>query len=215
MSDGDPQQNVSSLFAASGRTMAEVTRAWTNASTQVLKNITEANQAVLSAFGGGDISGEVTESSDVSIGYSRRGWSLDRDLTCDTEVTVGDTLRFSKVISEANVDAFADATGDTNRLHLDEAFASNSRFGEPIAHGILVLGLISAALARLPGLTIYLSQDIQFIRPATIGQRYTAVIEVVEQLGDKQFRLTTDVVDESGEMIVDGEAVVLVDDLPA
>jgi acyl dehydratase/CBS domain-containing protein len=129
-------------------------------------------------------------------------------------VSVGDVVRFRKQLSGADVRSFADASGDTNRLHLDEAFAAETRFGRPIAHGTLVAGLVSAALARIPGLTIYLSQDLRFLGPVDIDDVVTAVCEVVDALGDGKFRLETAVYDGDGERVVDGEAVVLIDDLP-
>jgi len=131
------------------------------------------------------------------------------------EIAVGDSVLFSKTLTEADVRAFAEASGDTNRLHLEAPFAAETRFGQPIAHGTLVAGLISAALARLPGLTIYLSQELSFLGPVTIGQRVTAECTVVEQLGSNRFRLTTEVTDEDGEVVIDGEAVVISDTIPA
>ncbi len=68
-------------------------------------------------------------------------------------------------------------------------------------------------LARLPGLTIYLSQDLEFHNPVRIGDRLTAECEIVEDLGDEQYRLTTRVLADD-EVVIDGEAVVLIDDLP-
>ncbi len=139
-------------------------------------------------------------------------------------LTVGDVIRFRKVLSDADVRAFAEASGDTNRLHLDDEFAAETRFGGRIAHGTLVSGTISAALARLPGLTIYLSQDLRFLGPVEVGDTIAAVCEVVEDLGDGKFRLVTAVYDvsdveagkkdEEGARVIDGEAVVLVDDIP-
>jgi acyl dehydratase len=63
-------------------------------------------------------------------------------------------------------------------------------------------------------MTIYLSQDLEFRRPASIGEELTAVCEIVEDLGDNQYRLTTEVRNADGETVIDGEAVVLIDDLP-
>ena len=53
---------------------------------------------------------------------------------------------------------FAALTGDSNPVHLDDAFAATTRFGRRIAHGMLAASLISAALANdLPGPgTVYL-----------------------------------------------------------
>jgi acyl dehydratase/CBS domain-containing protein len=126
-------------------------------------------------------------------------------------VDVGDVVRFSKRLADGDVRAFARATGDENPLHLDDAFAATTRFGSRIAHGVLTLGVVSAALARLPGLVIYLSQSVRFVGPVDVGDRVTAVCEVVGALGGGRFRLHTTVRDGDGETVVDGEAVVLVD----
>ncbi|WP_435196854.1 CBS domain-containing protein [Natronomonas sp. EA1] len=130
-------------------------------------------------------------------------------------LSVGDVFRFRKTVSLEDVRAFAQASGDTNRLHLDSEFATNTRFGGPIVHGILTTGLISAALARLPGLTIYLAQDLRFLGPIRAGQRVTAVCEVTEALGGGKYEVATAVYNEAGERVIDGEAVVLMDELPA
>lgn len=130
------------------------------------------------------------------------------------QIDVGDELAFSKTLTEEDIRAFAEASGDTNRLHLDGEFAAKTRFGERIAHGTLVSGTISAALARLPGLTIYLSQELSFLGPVSIGDRITAECAVIEQLGENKFRLSTRVTDGDGEAVIDGEAVVISDQIP-
>ncbi len=147
-----------------------------------------------------------------STTYDDPDWTFEQH--GDAPVSVGDVVRFGKVISEADVRAFADATGDTNRLHLEAAFAERTRFGGRIAHGLLTAGLVSAALARLPGLTIYLSQDLRFLGPVGVGESATAVCEVVADLGGDKFELATTVYDGDGEVVVDGDAVVLMADLP-
>lgn len=129
-------------------------------------------------------------------------------------IVVGDVAEFTKTISEADVEQFATSSGDTNRLHLEDEYAAQTRFGRRIAHGTLAAGLISAALARLPGLTIYLSQDLVFHEPIDIGSRVTAVCEVVEDLGRDRYRLTTDVYTDDDTRVIEGEAVVLLDELP-
>jgi len=88
--------------------------------------------------------------------YERDDWRFEYVGNDPDSVAVGDEVRFSKPIDDEDVRAFADVTGDTNRLHLDGAFAAETRFGRRIVHGSLSTGVISAALARLPGLKIYL-----------------------------------------------------------
>lgn len=149
------------------------------------------------------------------VAYDRSDWETTRSVDAGELIGVGDRVTFSKRVTDENVRAFADASGDTNRLHLDDEFAEATRFGGRIVHGTLVSGLISAALARLPGLTIYLSQDVRFTNPVEIGMRLTATVEVVEALGKGRYRLSTDVTDEDGDVVIDGEAVVLIDDAPS
>lgn len=146
-----------------------------------------------------------------SLAYEREDWPFERSVDDVSSITVGDFVRFTKTITDADVAAFADVSGDTNRLHLDAEYAEHTRFGDRIAHGTLVSGLISSALARLPGLTIYISQTTDFLRPVPIDSTVTAIVEVVEDLGKGQYRLTTVVENESGEAVIDGEAVVLID----
>ncbi|MFB6310943.1 MAG: CBS domain-containing protein [Salinirussus sp.] len=149
----------------------------------------------------------------IDTAYEREGWESDY-FGDESSIEVGDTVRFGKTITEADVEAFAEASGDTNRLHLDTEYAAGTRFGRRIVHGTLVGGTISAALARLPGLTIYLSQSLSYLGPVDLGDRVTADCEVVEDLGRDRYRLTTAVHDGSDELVVDGEAVVIVDPIP-
>lgn len=158
---------------------------------------------------------ESTAASDApEISYEDADWETEFVDDGTEGLSVGDRVKFSKPLEDEDVRQFADITGDTNRLHLDDEFAARSRFGRRIAHGTLVGGLISAALARLPGLTIYLSQDLSFQGPVPIGATATAICEVVQDLGRERYRLTTCVFHDE-ESVVDGEATVLVDELPA
>lgn len=182
-------------------------------------SVLEANRAAAAAFGISSPSD--SEDGDLELDphipamtYRRASWSFERSVDTREALGVGDKVTFTKRITDEDVRSFASASGDTNRLHLDESFARNTRFGGRIVHGTLISGLISAALARLPGLTIYLAQDLQFLKPVEIGETVTAVCEIVEDLGDSKFRLTTMVHTDDDEVVIDGEAVVLIDELP-
>ncbi|MDS0476044.1 CBS domain-containing protein [Natrinema sp. 1APR25-10V2] len=146
--------------------------------------------------------------------YERDDWEFEYRSADESTVSVGETARFSKTLSEDDVEAFAEVTGDTNRVHLDAGYAAETRFGERIVHGVLANGLVSAALARLPGLTIYLSQESSFRAPLSIDERATAVCEVVEDLGRAKYRIETTVLDGDDTPVLEGDAVVLVDELP-
>lgn len=131
------------------------------------------------------------------------------DATAD-DLAVGDSVRFGKTLSDADIERFALASGDTNPLHLDDEVAGETRFGGRIAHGILTAGLISSAVARLPGTAVYLSQDLTFRSPVRPDDRVTAEIEVIEALGGDRYRFDT-TAEASGETVIDGEATVLLE----
>ena len=126
------------------------------------------------------------------------------------EVGVGTVSEFTRQITQSDIDAFAMVSGDVNPVHLDEGYAKQTFFNGPIAHGILTAGLISSALYQLPGLVIYVSQDLKFIKPVRPGDTVTARVEVLERLGSKpKFRARTTCANQDGELVLDGEAVVL------
>ncbi|WP_251343879.1 MaoC family dehydratase [Haloplanus halophilus] len=200
--------------------MGSLTDAWvqsgkhfSNSVEHFYNSMLAANRAMFPTLANGEEDRQPPVSPEVT--YSKSDWTFEHsDESAEGVVSVGDRIRFSKQLTEREIREFADASGDTNRLHLDPDFAEKTRFGRQIVHGTLVSGLISAALARLPGLTIYLSQDLQFLGPVDIGETVTAICEVVEDLGDGRYRLTTVVEDEDGETVIDGEAIVLIDEAP-
>lgn len=183
--------------------------AWLRGSTRFLESVFEANRAALAAFGGREI--DETSAEAALAGEKHPEWKVDLTERRRDALSVGDRVRFAKSITDADVRAFARASGDTNPLHLDETFAERTRFGGRIAHGTLASGLISAALARLPGLVVYLSQDVEFQNPVRVGDRVTADCEIVEDLGDHRYRIATRVTTD-GATAIDGEAVVLLDE---
>ncbi|ELY74428.1 MaoC family dehydratase [Natrinema pallidum] len=194
---------------------------WTSISKHVVNSYLEANNALLAAMGfssaGTDASAAAettTPSPTADVSFGDETWVMERSTDDYDSLGVGDYVRFSKLIADTDVTAFAQVSGDTNRLHLESDFAEDTQFGGRIAHGTLVAGTISAALARLPGVTVYLSQTLEFTGPVRIGGRVTAECEIVEDLGGDRYRLHTRVVDEADETVIDGEAVVIINELP-
>ncbi len=193
--------------------------AWAEASSRVFTSLIEANRAAFSVLGPTSTNGvdRGTESAEQSLedrlagGLDLPEWDVERNVGGDPGV--GDSVRFSKTLSKRDVERFAAASGDTNPIHFDEEWAEKTRFNGRIVHGILVTGLISAALARLPGSIVYLSQDLEFRAPVRIDDYVTATVEIVEDLGGDQYRLRTTVRKED-DLVIDGEAVVLIDDVP-
>jgi 3-hydroxybutyryl-CoA dehydratase len=128
----------------------------------------------------------------------------------------GQTASLTRTVTEAEIEAFAWATGDTNPVHLDEAYAAGTRFKRRIAHGMLVGSYISALMgSEFPGPgTIYMSQGMRFMRPVFIGDTITVVATVTGYRADKAIlSLRTDCFNQHGEQVIAGEAVCLVSDV--
>jgi 3-hydroxybutyryl-CoA dehydratase len=130
---------------------------------------------------------------------------------------VGHMVTFTKTVTDEVVRQFAEASGDDQPLHLDESFGEKTRFKKRIAHGMLSAGFISAALGtRLaPGyVVVYMSQQLRFRLPVAIGDTITATAVVKEVDAEKRIlTVETNCTNQSGEVVVQGEARVLLDPL--
>lgn len=128
------------------------------------------------------------------------------------ELRVGDAAELSRVVMERNIAEFADSVGDHNPVHSDPAYAARTPFGEPIAPGLWTAGLLSGVIGtRLPGPgSIYVSQDLRFLRPVKVGDTITARVEVVEIFRARnRVRLKTTCLNQDGQEVLSGEAWVL------
>ena len=76
-----------------------------------------------------------------------------------------------KAVTERDILSFAALTGDTHPQHTDPAWAADSRFGEQIAHGLLVLSFAVGLLELDPDRVVALRRvhDAVFKRPVKIG----------------------------------------------
>jgi 3-hydroxybutyryl-CoA dehydratase len=125
---------------------------------------------------------------------------------------IGDKASRTHTITDAMIRAFADASGDTNPVHLDDDYAAGTRFGRRIAHGMLTTSIISAILGNdLPGEgTIYLSQSVKFKAPVFVGDTITAAVELSAYREDKRIAtFITTATNQDGTLVLEGEAVVI------
>lgn len=128
------------------------------------------------------------------------------------KLEIGMSAQRSKIIDDAAIRAFAEASGDFNPVHIDDDYAAGTQFGKRIAHGLLTASLVSAVLANdLPGPgTIYLGQDLKFKAPVYIGDTVTATVELVKYREDKRIAtFKTTATNQDGTLVLEGEAVVL------
>jgi 3-hydroxybutyryl-CoA dehydratase len=134
------------------------------------------------------------------------------DGRCIEDLKVGDSASFSKTVTAADIDLFAQVTGDTNPVHLDEAYAAKTMFKGRIAHGMLSAGFISTVLGtKVPGPgAIYLKQELSFRAPVKIGDTVTATVTVTEVMAEKKRAAFKTVVTVGDTVVVDGAALMLV-----
>jgi 3-hydroxybutyryl-CoA dehydratase len=133
------------------------------------------------------------------------------------DLELGMEASLAKTVAAPDILAFAEITGDWNPVHLDADFAAKTVFREPIAHGMLTAGYISAVFgSAMPGPgAIYVSQTLNFRAPVKVGDRVVASVRVMELYPAKR-RVRFDcacVVD--GRTVLEGEAVLLVPGRPA
>ena len=119
---------------------------------------------------------------------------------------------FAKTVTEADIDMFAKVSGDTNPVHLDQAFAETTPFKTRIAHGMLSAGFISAVLGtKMPGPgAIYMSQTLRFKAPVKIGDHVTATCTVTEVIPEKRRAVLSTICKVGDTVVIEGEAMVMV-----
>ena len=100
----------------------------------------------------------------------------------------GEQLSYSDwhEVTQAQVNLFADATGDHQWIHVDVAKAAAGPFGGTIAHGYLTLSMIPAlgqSIYRVDGLKMginYGVNKVRFPNPVPVGSRVRAGAELVD-----------------------------------
>ncbi|MGI9336671.1 MAG: MaoC family dehydratase [Gammaproteobacteria bacterium] len=138
--------------------------------------------------------------------------STDRNGYYYEDLEIGQSSSYAKTVTDADIVLFAGVSGDTNPVHLDDEFASTTRFGHRIAHGMLTAAFISTVLGtKLPGPgAIYLKQNLKFMAPVKVGDTVVATA-TIEELNPKHNRAALKTVVTVGEeVVVDGDAMVYV-----
>ncbi|MDA0228964.1 MAG: MaoC family dehydratase [Proteobacteria bacterium] len=128
------------------------------------------------------------------------------------DLEIGMRGEYRRRISQADVEHFAEVSGDVNPLHLDPAFAERTIFKGPIVHGMYTAAMISTVIGtRLPGPgCIYMSQNLRFLAPVRVGEEVVASATVIELIPEKR-RARLETLCQVGEIeVVRGEALILV-----
>jgi phosphate acetyltransferase len=128
------------------------------------------------------------------------------------ELAVGDAAQIMRVFTQDDVELFAKVSGDVNPTHLDPDYAEGTKYHGIVAHGMLGGSLFSTVLGTLlPGAgTIYIGQDLRFLRMVKPGDILTARVVVREKHADKK-RVVLDCVctNQDGNDVIAGTAEVI------
>lgn len=140
-----------------------------------------------------------------------RDWTDQIGKTID-QIRIGDSAKFGKTLTEADVYQFAGILGNFNPLYVNIEFAAKTPLKKRVVPTMLVAGLVSKILGtQLPGNgTVHVSQDMEFLKPVFIGDTIEAKI-VVTSIDGKRCRVSFDVtcINQDSEVVATGETVVM------
>jgi 3-hydroxybutyryl-CoA dehydratase len=124
-------------------------------------------------------------------------------------MTAPEIASLTRQLNQAMLNRYANASGDFNPIHIDEAFAKATPFGGTIAHGMLVLAFISEMMTIafddrwLSGGKL----DVRFRAPARPGDLITASAAPAKP--DEGFlKYRVECVNQAGEVLISGSAQV-------
>tara|TARA_R110002124_G_scaffold38253_5_gene121519 strand:+ start:15622 stop:16077 length:456 start_codon:yes stop_codon:yes gene_type:complete len=128
------------------------------------------------------------------------------------DLEVGQSDEYSRTISESDILIFAGVSGDTNPVHLNHEFASETMFEGCIAHGLLTASYISTVIGtKMPGPgCIYVGQTLKFKGPVKAGDTVIARATIMEKIDAKKFvKIQTQCL-VGDKVVLDGEATIMV-----
>ncbi|MGO9136161.1 MAG: MaoC family dehydratase [Syntrophales bacterium] len=123
----------------------------------------------------------------------------------------------SRTITDAHYLFFAGLTGDNHPSHYDVEFCRKTRFGKPVAHGLLLASMTalggSYINSKIDGF-IFLEQGCRFLKPVVVGDTISIRFRVDEKWrkGDRGFvRFKTLIMNQREECVLEGFHLYLVD----
>ena len=116
----------------------------------------------------------------------------------------------SKTLTDAHFLLFSGLTGDVHPIHYDVEYARDTRFGKPLAHGLLMVGMnalgASNARERIEGF-VFVEQGCRFLKPTVVGDTIHPrfIVDNIWQEGERSYcRFKTAVVNQRGETLLEG-----------
>ena len=132
-------------------------------------------------------------------------------MTAETEFQPGQVFTSpSKTVTDAHFLFFSGLTGDNQPIHYDVEYAKTTRFGKPLAHGLLLASLTALgatdASPRVDGF-VFIEQGCRFLKPVTVGDTIhpRCTVERVWSEGKRRFiRFATALTNQRDETVLEG-----------
>lgn len=127
-------------------------------------------------------------------------------------LAVGDSHSKKVRMTEKMMIDFTRALGDFTSFHQDPEMAKDCYFGKIVAPGMLTASLLGFVLGtEYPGLgTIYVSQDIKFLKPVFAGDLLTITVSVLQVMTERnRVKMSTMVENQDGIKVLSGQAEII------
>jgi 3-oxoacyl-[acyl-carrier protein] reductase len=125
---------------------------------------------------------------------------------------VGERAALKRRFTAEAVAAFANLSGDSNPLHVDEAFANRTRFKRRVAHGMLSAAYVSSLIGtQLPGAgALWFQQEFNFPSPIFIGDEVEFVVRI-EHISEatRTLMISVQATNQHGNVVMKGQGRVM------
>ena len=131
-----------------------------------------------------------------------------------SDVHQGDSLpTIVKHLSQQKINLYAEASGDYNPIHIDEAFAAKTPLGGTIAHGMLILAYASEMMTQAFGQSWLEGGklSIRFKAPARPQDTITTsgkVDSIEKKDGIPHVNCSLECCNQNGDVVISGGAVI-------
>ncbi|MFN8593339.1 MAG: MaoC/PaaZ C-terminal domain-containing protein [Thermomicrobiales bacterium] len=103
----------------------------------------------------------------------------------DELIPLGTRVTFAKTVSETDIYLFAGITGDFSPNHVNAEYMRATPYGGIIAHGVLVIGLMSTCSTKIleqanlgRAVVSYGYDRVRFVKPVRVGDTITVLYEI-------------------------------------
>ena len=124
-------------------------------------------------------------------------------------IPVGTRVEFAKTIGESDISLFAGITGDFSPNHVNAEYMKTTPYGAIIAHGVLIIGLMSTCSTRVLNLAqtdrpavSYGYDRIRFVKPVFVGDTVTVTYDITgEDRADSRTTATVTARNQHGDVV--------------